>query len=150
MKRLFVIIILSLFFRQVYFVIKEENKVNEYPILKKIEIKKIMNDSLCYKNVTATVYNAVPEQCNDDCFTTAFMFKLDKKDQFKHRIIAVSRDLLKDFPNKSKVRITGTQYDGIYTVRDKMNKRFKKRIDILINKDMKGDKWDNVKIEKVN
>jgi len=99
--------------------------------------------------VVATVYNAEPSQCNADCFTTAFMFKLDKENQYKHRIIAVSRDLLKRFPNKSKVKIKGTKYDGIYTVRDKMNKRYKKRIDILINKDMKIGKWNKVIIEKI-
>lgn len=99
--------------------------------------------------VTATVYNAVPEQCNDDPEHTAFMFKLDLTNPYKHRIIAVSRDLLKKFPGRSKVRITGTSYDGIYTVLDKMNKRYTKRIDILINEDMSIGKWRNVKIELI-
>lgn len=100
--------------------------------------------------VTATVYNAVVEQCNEDPEHTAFMFKLDLNNPYKHRIIAVSRDLLEKYPNGSKVLITGTSYDGIYTVRDKMNKRYTKRIDILINLDMKIGKWENVMIEKIN
>lgn len=101
-----------------------------------------------HDEVTATVYHAVPEQTNSDPFHTAFMFKLDSVNQYKHRIIAVSRDLLDKYPNGTKVRLKGTIYDGIYTVRDKMNKRYKNRIDILINKNMKIGKWNNVKIIK--
>lgn len=148
MKRIFIIILFVIFCNQIYFVIKLENKINEYPVQR--QIKEVVKSSNCYDVVVATIYNAVPSQCNADCFTTAFMFRLDKKDQFKHRIIAVSRDLLEKYPNGTKVKITGTKFDGIYTVRDKMNKRFKNRIDILINRDMKGGKWDNVKIEKIN
>ena len=97
--------------------------------------------------VTATVYNAVPQQCNADVKHTAFMFKLDLKNPYKHRIIAVSRDLLKNFPNKSKVMVSGTgKYDGIWVVRDKMNKRYTKRIDFLVNKEVRLGKWSDVKI----
>jgi 3D (Asp-Asp-Asp) domain-containing protein len=49
----------------------------------------------------------------------------------------------------TKVRVSGTKYDGVYVVEDKMNKRYKKRIDILINVDMKIGKWDNVVITKI-
>ena len=101
------------------------------------------------QTVTATVYNAVEEQTNSDFEHTASMFKLDLKNPFKHKIIAVSRDLLKDFPMHSRVKITGTRYDGIYTVEDKMNKRYKKRIDILIDECMQIGKWENVKIIKL-
>jgi hypothetical protein len=31
-----------------------------------------------------------------------------------------------------------------------MNKRWKKRIDFLVNKDVKGGKWNNVKITIIN
>ena len=99
--------------------------------------------------VTATVYNSVANQCNKDYLHTAYMFKLDSTNQFKHRIIAVSRDLIHTYPNGTKVRLEGTKYDGIYTVRDKMNKRYRKRIDILINSDMKIGKWENCYITKL-
>ena len=101
------------------------------------------------KNVHATVYNAVVEQCNSDPEHTAFMFKLDLSDPYKHRIIAVSRDLLNEFPNGTKVYVSGTKYDGIFTVRDKMNKRYTNRIDILINTNMKIGSWKNAKIKKL-
>ena len=102
------------------------------------------------EDVVATVYNAVPEQTNSDPGHTASMFKLDLSNPYRHRIIAVSRDLLDRFPMGTRVRIEGTSYDGIYFVEDKMNKRYKKRIDILINVGMKIGKWDNVKITKID
>ena len=74
------------------------------------------------ENVVATVYNAVPEQTNSDPGHTASMFKLDLSNPYKHRIIAVSRDLLVSFPMGTRVRVEGTSYDGIYVVEDKMNK----------------------------
>tara|TARA_R110000796_G_scaffold109708_1_gene221095 strand:- start:1065 stop:1421 length:357 start_codon:yes stop_codon:yes gene_type:complete len=101
------------------------------------------------EKVTATVYNAVPAQTNSDPGHTASMFKLDLSNPYKHRIVAVSRDLLIKFPMGTKVRVSGTKYDGIYVVEDKMNKRYKKRIDILINVDMKIGKWNNVVITKI-
>ena len=100
--------------------------------------------------VVCTVYNAVPEQTNSDPEHTAFMFKLDLKNPYKHRIIAVSRDLLEKYPKGTKVYIEGTSYDGFYTVMDKMNKRYTNRIDILINEDMPIGKWDNTSMHKVN
>lgn len=124
---------------------RHTNAFKEQVVNKRYKLPQIVKDT-----VVATIYNAEPSQCNDDCFTTAFMFHLDEVDQFQHRIIAVSRDLLEDYPNGTKVKISGTWYDGIYTVRDKMNKRFTNRIDLLINKDMKGNKWDEVIIEKID
>jgi 3D (Asp-Asp-Asp) domain-containing protein len=99
--------------------------------------------------VTSTVYNAVPEQTNSDPGHTASMFKLDLSNPYKHRIIAVSRDLLIEFPMGTRVEVSGTSYDGVYTVEDKMNKRYNNRIDILINVGMKIGKWENVKITKL-
>ena len=101
--------------------------------------------------VTATVYNAVPEQTNSDPGHTASMFKLDLLNPYKHRIIAVSRDLLIKFPMGTKVRISGTEkYDGVWYVQDKMNKRYSKRIDLLINTNMSIGKWDGIEVVKIN
>lgn len=100
--------------------------------------------------VTATVYHAVKEQTNNDPTHTASMFKIDLKNPYRHRIIAVSRDLLVNFPFGTKVEVIGVgKYNGIYTVQDVMNKRYKKRVDILINEDMRIGKWDEVKIIKL-
>ena len=99
--------------------------------------------------VHATVYNAVPEQTNSDPGHTAFMFELDLSNPYKHRIIAVSRDLLIKYPKGTKVYVSGTSYDGVYVVMDKMNKRYTNRIDLLINLDMQIDSWPNATITKL-
>jgi len=115
--------------------------------------------------VRITVYHAVEAQTNSDPSHTAFMFKLDLNNPYKHRIIAVSRDLLGKYPRGTKVRIKGTSYDGVYTVRDKMGKTKRNRnkatktkqpripitnsIDILINTDMKIGMWENATITKI-
>lgn len=118
------------------------------------------------KIVRATVYHAVENQCNEDPKHTAFMFELDLTNPYKHRIIAVSRDLLAEYPKGTKVTVKGTKgYDGVYTVMDKMGKTKKNReeatkdiqprikirnsIDILINVDMQIGAWDNVTITKI-
>ncbi len=102
------------------------------------------------KLVTATIYHAVEAQTNSDPSHTASMYKLDLSNPYKHRIIAVSRDLLKKFPYGTMVKIEGTKYDGIYQVQDTMNKRYKNRIDILINVEMgRLGKWEGVKISKL-
>jgi hypothetical protein len=68
-----------------------------------------------------------------------------------HRWIAVSRDLeAKGFTFGVRVRITGAGHlDGIWTVQDRMNKRWTSRIDFLVSKKLKGGKWENVTIEKL-
>jgi len=99
--------------------------------------------------VHATVYNAVPEQTNSDPGHTAFMFELDLSNPYKHRIIAVSRDLLIKYPKGTKVYVSGTSYDGVYVVMDKMNKRYTNRIDLLINLDMQIGSWPNATITKL-
>ena len=109
----------------------------------------ITNNEKVSTNVHATVYNAVPEQTNSDPGHTAFMFELDLSNPYKHRIIAVSRDLLKTYPKGTQVLVEGTSYDGVYTVMDKMNKRYTNRIDLLINLDMKIGNWPNAKITKI-
>ena len=40
--------------------------------------------------------------------------------------------------------------DGVWTVQDRMNKRWEKRIDFLVNKDITTGKWYNVELTKLN
>jgi len=104
---------------------------------------------IAQQKVHATVYNAVPEQTNNDPGHTAFMFELDLINPFKHKIIAVSRDLLKSYPKGTKVMVKGTSYDGVYVVMDKMNKRYINRIDLLINQEMQIGSWPKATITKI-
>lgn len=101
--------------------------------------------------VTATVYHAVPEQCDSDCLVTASGAKIASAESaYEHRYLAVSRDLLDVFPYGTMVEVSGCgELDGVYTVADTLNKRYKGYIDILINPDMKGGKWEGVRIKKV-
>ena len=66
-----------------------------------------------------------------------------------HRIIAVSRDLeAKGFTmNKLVIVSNAGDMDGLWVIRDRMNKRWTKRIDFLVDTTMKGGKWTNVKIK---
>jgi 3D (Asp-Asp-Asp) domain-containing protein len=78
---------------------------------------------------------------------TASGFKIDIKNPKKHRIIAVSRDLKRKWKFNQKVRIRKAgKYNGIYTIKDVMNKRHRKRIDILVGPKEKPIKLKNVQV----
>lgn len=100
--------------------------------------------------VTATVYHAVESQCDSDCLVTASGARIASADSaYEHRYLAVSRDLLDVFPYGTRVEVSGCgELDGVYTVADTLNKRYKGYIDILINPDMRGGKWEGVRIKK--
>tara|TARA_R110002167_G_scaffold334061_1_gene541167 strand:- start:731 stop:1081 length:351 start_codon:yes stop_codon:yes gene_type:complete len=98
--------------------------------------------------VTATIYHADPRQCNADYLTTASLKKINKANPQGHRWIAVSRDLEQHgfvFGAKVCVQNAGDM-DGIWRVEDRMNKRWTKRIDFLVNKTMRHGKWEDVTI----
>ena len=102
--------------------------------------------------VTATIYHATPEQTDSTPDITASNKKIDISNPLKHRWIAVSRDLeAKGLTFGVKVCVTGAgDLDGIWTVQDRMNRRWSHRIDFLVNQDMKGGKWENVRVEIIN
>jgi len=102
--------------------------------------------------VTATIYHATPEQTDSTPHITASNKIIDLGNPQKHRWIAVSRDLeAKGLTFGVKVKVTGAgDLDGIWTVQDRMNRRWLSRIDFLVNKDMTGGKWENVRVEIIN
>ncbi len=88
--------------------------------------------------VTTTAYTSHAGQTDDTPFLAAWNNRLVPGE----KSIAVSRDLLSRFGmrNGTKVRISGLR--GYYEVRDKMNKRYKKRIDIYMGLNLKKAlKW---------
>lgn len=106
---------------------------------------------ISYETVTLTTYSATVGQTDSTPHITASGFKIDTTNPKKHRIIAVSRDLKKKWPFGTKVIIKRAgKYNGVYTVKDVMNKRYKNRIDILIGEDDKQTTMNNVKITKIN
>jgi 3D (Asp-Asp-Asp) domain-containing protein len=109
-----------------------------------------MIETLTPEIVTLTTYKASETETDSTPNITASGFKIDTKNAKRHRIIAVSRDLKKKLKFGSKVRIEGAgKYSGTYVVKDVMNKRYKKRIDILINPDDKQTKLKKIKLYKI-
>ena len=100
--------------------------------------------------VTATVYHAVAGQCDDSPLVTASGARISSAESaYDHRYLAVSRDLLDVFPYGTMGEVSGGgELDGVYTVVDTLNKRYKGYIDLLINPDMRGGKWEGVRIKK--
>ena len=101
--------------------------------------------------VVATMYNAVENQCDSDPFITACMLEINPRKASEQHYIAVSRDLLKQNGGKlvygQKVKLVGCGHkNGIYTVADTMNKRFRNKIDILETQGTPLYKFNHVKI----
>ena len=81
--------------------------------------------------VTATAYNSVPEQTDDQPEVTAWGDRLAPG----MKVIAVSRDLIPlGLDHRAPVSIEGLP--GEYLVLDKMHARWEKRIDIYMGKDI--------------
>ena len=115
--------------------------------MKEKEINKMI-EGITPEIVTLTTYRATESETDSTPNITASGFKITNPK--KHRIIAVSRDLKRKMKWGSKVRIVGAgKYDGTYRVHDLMNKRYKKRIDILIGHNDKQTKLRKVKIYKL-
>jgi 3D (Asp-Asp-Asp) domain-containing protein len=110
----------------------------------------IKNVTDIYEYVTVTTYTASTNETDSTPLITASGFKLDSLNPAKHRIIAVSRDLKSKWKFGTRVKILNAGiYNGVYQVLDVMNKRFKNRIDILINADDQHTKLENIKILKL-
>ena len=101
--------------------------------------------------VTVTTYTTSESETDSTPLLTASGFKINGSNPFRHRIIAVSRDLKRKYKFGQKVRIRGAgRYDGTYVVRDVMHSRWRKKIDILINPDQKQTKLKRVKMYKID
>lgn len=96
--------------------------------------------------VTATVYNAVPDQTDSDPLITASLKQIDPNNP--QRWIAVSRDLEElGITLGSKVCIDDAgEMNGEWVVEDRMNRRWRRRIDFLVHDSIRLGKWTNVKI----
>jgi len=107
-----------------------------------------MIETITPEIVTLTTYKANESETDSTPNITASGFKITNPK--KHKIIAVSRDLKRKYKFGQKVRIVGAgKYDGTYRVHDLMNKRYRKRIDILVGHNDKQTKLKKVKIYKL-
>ncbi|MEZ5536591.1 MAG: hypothetical protein R3F02_13330 [Thiolinea sp.] len=101
-------------------------------------VKDVETGSMKKLRVTATAYNSLPAQTDDTPDIAAWGDRLRPG----MKAIAVSRDLLKKYGLKHKDRVRISGLEGEYQVLDKMNKRWKKKIDIYMGKDRrKALKW---------
>ena len=95
-------------------------------------------------HVTATAYTSHANQTDSTPNIAAWGDRLKPG----MKVIAVSRDLLHEYglKHKQKVRIKGLE--GEYVVLDKMNKRWRKKIDIYMGRNLrKAFKWGRRKVE---
>ncbi|MFK8021866.1 MAG: hypothetical protein AB8B86_19055 [Pseudomonadales bacterium] len=94
--------------------------------------------------VTATAYNSLPGQTSGDPNVAAWGDRLDPSIP----TIAVSRDLITlGLGHNAKVTIDGMP--GTFLVRDKLNKRFSKRIDIYMGTDLKAARQFGKKMKTI-
>ena len=117
------------------------------------ELKRQMN--VTEFEVTVTMYNPTKGQCDSTPNITADGTRINPKRASSYRYIALSRDLLSrwggPFNYGDYVIIEGTgKDDGVYQVRDTMNPRFTKRVDILKSKGSRKFKYNSVKLYKHN
>lgn len=107
--------------------------------------KTVANDAI------ATVYNAVPKQCNNDVAHTASMFKLNIGNVLAQRVIAMERTFMKELGVRygDVVWVSGTgKWDGAWQIQDTMNKKFAgmHKIDLLVPSNVRTGKWTGVSI----
>ncbi len=107
--------------------------------------------------VRASIYHPEPNQTDSTPFITADGSRINKKNPKKHRWIAVSRDLHSRWGGElsygDSLWVTGIseELDGVYIVRDVMNRRMHKQIDILVGKkDRIMGLWNNVQIARLD
>ncbi len=133
----------SLILSFILFILPMELDMMEKEI--QMEIKGIEPDI-----VTVTTYSPTVEQTDSTPLITASGYKINPNNPKKQRIVAVSRDLKRKYKFGKKIRITGIgKLSGTYTVRDVMNKRYRKRVDILIGEDDKQTSFRKAKLYAV-
>ena len=87
-------------------------------------------------DVTVTTYNPTRQQCDSTPNITADGTRINPRKATQYRYVALSRDLLSrwggPFNYGDYIVIEGTgKWDGVYQVRDTMNPKWVKRVDIL-------------------
>lgn len=103
-----------------------------------------------FKQVSLTTYTTVLNETDSTPLITASGLKLDSLNPKKHRVIAISRDLKELFSFGDKVMLSNAGiYNGIWFIHDLMNKKWKNKIDILINPNERQMSLEKVVISKI-
>ena len=106
-------------------------------------------------DVVVTMYHPVKHQTDGTPNILADGTKITIHKASEYKYVAVSRNLLKRWGGwldyGDFIVLKGTDgKDGVYQVKDTMNKRFVNRIDILESPGVKQYRFDNAKIKKAN
>ncbi len=126
-----------------FYILRPDDKtraiVMQYPfVLKSVKI------------VSLSTYKADTTETDSTPLVTASGFKLDSLNPKKHRVIAISRDLKELFAFGDQVKLTNAgKFNGIWFIHDVMNKRYKNKIDILINPSDRQISLEGVVISKI-
>ncbi len=100
--------------------------------------------------VSLSTYKTDTAETDSTPLITASGFKLDSVNPMKHRVIAISRDLKELFSFGDKVKLSNAgKFNGIWFIRDLMNKKYKNKIDILINPSDRQMSIEGVVISKI-
>ncbi|MBD2767554.1 hypothetical protein IC235_06580 [Hymenobacter sp. BT664] len=106
--------------------------------------------------MTATVYEAVPGQTDQEPFVTADNSRIKPHYGTRKRWVALSRDLLRpwgghfDFGDTVRVIGISERLDGVYTIHDTMARRHRRYLDVLAHPSENLDIFARgVKIRKV-
>ena len=108
-----------------------------------------ITDGTFRTNVTVTMYHPTDEQCDDTPNITADGTKINVWKASNYRYVAVSRDLLKrwggplDYGDWIVIEGAGKN-SGVYQVRDTMNPKWVKRVDILKTPGTRQFKYENI------
>jgi hypothetical protein len=106
-----------------------------------------------------TVYHPTKRQCDKTPLITASNSKINVHDLKNQNLrwMALSRDLLKrwkgEFHYGDTVLVTAgdPKIDGLWIIKDTMNKRYKKRGDLLFDSQvLRLGKWKNVEISRIS
>ena len=112
-----------------------------------------VEDGTFRTNVTLTMYHPTKHQTDSTPDITADGTKINPDRASSYRYVALSRDLLSrwggPFEYGDYVVIEGTgKYDGVYQVKDTMNPKWVKRVDILRTPGSKQFKYNNITLTK--
>ena len=100
--------------------------------------------------VSLSTYKTDTAETDSTPLITASGFKLDSVNPMKHRVIAISRDLKELFSFGDKVKLSNAgKFNGIWFIRDLMNKKYRNKIDILINPSDRQMSIEGVVISKI-
>jgi len=102
------------------------------------------------KLVNLSTYKAAISETDSTPLVTASGFKLDSLNPKKHRVIAISRDLKELFSFGDKVKLSNAgKFNGIWFIHDLMNKKYRNKIDVLINPSDRQMSIEGVVISKI-